>query len=121
MVTFRLVEENEYFISYWYFPNGNEKNGHGLIVIDKQKHIIYVAKLAPDDFSYEVSVEEQNAMRDSVNALCRAEGTVEQMHEEWPLATNQLFVTAFADHALQRIEEAYNSGTVLPDGMVMWY
>ncbi len=35
MVTFKLKEENDRQLVYWYFPHGNEENGHGTIVIDR--------------------------------------------------------------------------------------
>ena len=34
-MTFRLIEENEQRIVYWYFPEGKEDKGHGVIVVDK--------------------------------------------------------------------------------------
>ena len=35
MVTFRLIEETDQYLIYWYFPNGNEDEMHGIILIDK--------------------------------------------------------------------------------------
>lgn len=39
MVTFRLIEEDELRIIYWYFPEENEENGHGVIIVDKKINI----------------------------------------------------------------------------------
>ena len=33
MVTFRLIEEDEQRIVYWYFPEGKEDKGHGVIIM----------------------------------------------------------------------------------------
>ena len=57
MVKFKLVEENDKFITYWYYPEADEDNGHGVIIIDKEQDTIDSAKLAPDDFSHEVSIK----------------------------------------------------------------
>lgn len=35
MVTFRLIEDDATEIVYWYFPEGDEDSGHGIIVVDK--------------------------------------------------------------------------------------
>ena len=41
MVTFRLIEEDEQRIVYWYFPEGKEDKGHGIIIVDKiQEEIV---------------------------------------------------------------------------------
>ena len=64
MVTFRLIEETDQYLIYWYFPNGNE--------------------------------------------------------DEWPSATTS-FTIFFADHAISKIIESYNSGEILKEGMSVWY
>lgn len=51
MVTFKLIEEGIRYIVYWYFPEGNEENGHGVIIIDKEQETIDILELAPRDFS----------------------------------------------------------------------
>ena len=35
MVTFRLVEETEDYLVYWYFPDGHEDEKYGIILINK--------------------------------------------------------------------------------------
>ena len=34
MVTFRLIEETDQYLIYWYFPNDDEDEMHGIILID---------------------------------------------------------------------------------------
>ena len=48
MVTFKLKEENDRQLVYWYLPHGNEDNGHGTIVIDRVLGQLAVTELAPD-------------------------------------------------------------------------
>ena len=31
MVTFRLIEETGQYLTYWYFPNGNEDEMYGTV------------------------------------------------------------------------------------------
>ena len=40
--------------------------------------------------------------------------------EEWPEATEDKISTVFADHAIQKIIEAYNNGEVLEEGIETW-
>ena len=41
MVTFRLIEETGQYLTYWYFPNGNEDEMYGIILIDKWHMMIF--------------------------------------------------------------------------------
>lgn len=121
MVTFKLIEETETTLIYWYFPNGDETAGHGIIIIEKQKNEIKIEKLAENDFSRVVTVEEQNAIRNSINTI-RAENHFPPLtEEEWPSATCEFISTFFADHAVHEISTSYNRGEVLPKGTVSWY
>ena len=74
MVTFRLIEETDQYLTYWYFPNGNEDEMYGIILIDKLNETVEIQKMAHDDFSHIVTVDEQNEARNSVNDMRREEG-----------------------------------------------
>ena len=74
MVTFRLIEETDQYLTYWYFPNGNEDEMYGIILIDKLNETVEIQKMAHDDFSHIVTVDEQNEARNSVNEMRREEG-----------------------------------------------
>ena len=89
MVTFRLIEETGQYLTYWYFPNGNEDEMYGL--------------------------------RNSINETRKEEGLPLLTEEEWPSATTALTKTFFADHAISKIIESYNSGEILKEGMSAWY
>ena len=110
MVTFRLVEETEQYLIYWYFPDGHEDEMHGIILIDKLNGTVEIPKMAHNDFSHIVTVAEQNELRDSVNDMRREEGLSLLTEEEWPSATTEFTKTFFADHAISKIIEGYNSG-----------
>ncbi len=121
MVTFQMIEEGVRYVIYWYYPEGNAKKEHGIIVIDKELELIKVSKLAEDDFSNQVSVEEQNELRESINRMRRQENIAVLTEEEWPMSKKVLVRTFFADHAISKISESYNKGIVLKEGTVVWY
>jgi hypothetical protein len=121
MVTFTLAEETEQFLVYWYFPEGDKENRHGVITLDKRNETITLTKLAPSDSIREHSVEAQNALRDSANAMLVAEGKPELSEEDWPAAKEPIRISAYASHAMKRITDAYNAGEILHEGMAMWY
>ena len=121
MVTFRLIEETDQYLIYWYFPNGNEDEMHGIILIDKLNKTVEIQKMARDDFSHIVTVDEQNELRNSVNDMRKEEGLPLLTEEEWPSATTEFTKTFFADHAISKIIESYNSGEILKEGMSAWH
>lgn len=121
MVSFRLIEENKIHIIYWYFPNDDEANGHGTIVINKQSGNATVTELAPDDFSREVSIAEQNELLDSLNQMRIDEGLEVISEDEWQPATEPFTECFFADHAIAKIMESYLKGIILKSGKTMWY
>ena len=115
MVTFRLMEETDQYLIYWYFPNGDEDEMHGIILIDKLNETVEIQKMAHNDFSHIVTVAEQNELRDSVNDMRREEELPLLTEEEWPSATTEFTKTFFADHAISKIIESYNSGEILKE------
>ena len=120
MVTFKLKEESDQQLVYWYFPHGKEQNGHGTIVIARALGKHDVTELAPDDRLVRHTVENQNRWRKDVNQMRNIEQIPELTDEEWPEATEDKISTVFADHAIQKIIEAYNNGEVLEEGIETW-
>lgn len=120
MVTFKLKEENDERLVYWYFPNGAEDHGHGTIVVDRLAGKIDVTELAPDDRLVRHTIESQQRWRDAVNQMRHVEQIPELTPEEWPEATEERISTVFADHAVAKIVEAYNQGEILEEGAEAW-
>ena len=77
--------------------------------------------MAHDDFSHIVTVDEQNELRNSINDTRKEKGLPLLTEEEWPSATTALTKTFFANHAISKIIESYNSGEILKEGMSAWY
>ena len=51
MVTFRLIEETEDYLVYWYFPDGHEDEKYGIILLNKLNKTIQIPKLADNIWS----------------------------------------------------------------------
>lgn len=49
MVTFKLIEETDEYLIYWYYTNGNESLKPGIIIVDKINGKIDITELAEDD------------------------------------------------------------------------
>lgn len=74
MVTFKIVEETDEYLLYWYYAEGNESLKPGIIIVDKINGKIDITELAEDDWERDISVEELNELAESVNREIREEG-----------------------------------------------
>ena len=90
MVTFKLKEESDQQLVYWYFPHGKEENGHGTIVIDRMLGKLDVTELAPDDRLVRHTVENQNRWRNAVNQMRNIEQIPEFFFTEWMRGVRRL-------------------------------
>lgn len=85
MVTFKLVEETDEYLLYWYYAEGNESLKPGIIIVDKINGKIDITELAEDDWERDISVEELNELAESVNREIREEGGT----DFWSLQRNR--------------------------------
>ena len=92
-----------------------------MVFLSKENGIIGIRKLAPNDFSREISVEELNSLRNSVNAMRKENDESELTEEEWPSSTEPEVSTFYADHAIRKIADAYRNGFLLENGKAVWY
>ena len=120
MVTFRLKEQDDNQLTYWYFPQGKEANGDGIIIIDRVAGKVDVTQLAPDDRLRRHTLEEQLKLRKATENMRKIEQLPELTEEEWPIPTADKISTIFADHAIRKIVEAYNQGQILEEGIEVW-
>lgn len=120
MVTFKLKEKSDTELVYWYFPHGKEANGHGTIVVDRVTPKVDVTELAPNDRITRHTVEEQMKIRQAAINMRKIEQLPELTEEEWPTPTQERYSTIFADHAVNKIVNAYNAGQILEDGVETW-
>lgn len=120
MVSFELKEDNVSVAVYWYYPEEDKEN-YGVLELNKEDGIIGIGKLAPNDFSREISVEELNSLRNSVSAMRKENDEPELTEEEWPSSTEPEVSTFYADHAIRKIADAYRNGVLLKNGKAIWY
>lgn len=120
MVTFRLIEKSDEKLVYRYFPLGKAEHGFGIIEVDRVAGKIDVKELAPDDQITRHPIEEQQKIRDAIVNMRRIEQLPELTEEEFPIPTEDKFSTVFADHAVQKIVQAYNKGEILEEGQAVW-
>lgn len=117
MVTFKLVEETEEYLVYWYYPNGKEELKPGIIIVDKINGKIDITELAEDDWERDISVEELNELAESVNREIREEGGTDFLE----LATEPEHSVLFGDHAVNAIWDKLREGIVPKKGARAWY
>lgn len=107
MVTFKLVEETDEYLLYWYYAEGDESLKPGIIIVDKIN-----GKIERD-----ISVEELNELAESVNREIREEGGTDFLE----LATEPEHSVFFGDHAVNAIWDKLREGIVPKKGARAWY
>ena len=117
MVTFRLIEENEQRIVYWYFPEGKEDKGNGVIIVDKVNEEIDITEVAPSDFERDIPAEELNELAEAINQMKREAGETDFVE----MATEPEHSIYYGDHAVREIVKYLRKGEVPRKGMQMWY
>jgi hypothetical protein len=121
MVYYRLKEKDERCIRYEYFPEKHMECAPGIIIVDTGGNTIEIEKLADEDFAVAHSVQEQNELRDSVNAVRMEDGQPALTEEEWPSATAEMQYAAYGSHAIHDLLKKLNAGEIPNEGMEMWY
>lgn len=121
MVTFNLLYKAEKEIRYEYFPEGDKNSAAGIIGINVDEERIFVVQAAERDSLRRIPASNLNEMREHINEMRRENGEAQLTEEELPIATEDEVFYYYADHAISKIAEAYDGGTVLEQGTVAWY
>ena len=117
MVTFKLIEETDEYLIYWYYTNGNESLKPGIIIVDKINGKIDITELAEDDWERDISVEELNELAESVNREIREEGGTDFLE----IAKDLEHSVFLGDHAVNAIWDKLREGIVPKKGVRAWY
>lgn len=117
MVTFRLIEKEKQRIVYWYFPEGKEENGHGVIIVNKLQDEINITEVAPDDFERDVPAEELNKMAEAINRMKHEAGETDFVE----MTTESIHSTYYGDHAVREILKHLRKGEIPEKGKQIWY
>lgn len=117
MVTFCLNEENEKFIVYHYYPEGDESLKPGVIVVDKEKEEIDITEVAENDIERDIQPEELNELAIAINEMKRERGATDFVE----LATEPEHSIYYGDHAVREICKYLAKGETPKKGMQAWY
>ena len=99
LVTFELIENTDSHITYRYYPEDHKDKEAGIIELDIKSGSIKVLTPAGEDFLSSAASEEVDHSN---------------LHRN-----NQRYW--FAEHAISKIADAFNTGNILEDGIVAWY
>ena len=121
MVVFEQFKNESGIIVYYYYPENERDKKPGMIELNTVLETIDVISPAEKDWLRRVEPSELNSMRDAINAMRVENGEAELAEEECPSAAEAEGWYWYADHAIRKIVKAYNEGTVLEHGTVIWY
>lgn len=121
MVYYRMIERTDHYIRYEYFPEKHMESKPGIIVVDTVGSTADIEKMAAEDFVISHSIEEQNELRNSVNAMRIEEGQPELTEEKWPSATTEIKYAAYGSHAISNLLKKLNADITPDEGAEMWY
>ena len=121
MVTFKILYKTDTEIRYEYYPEDDKNSIAGLIGINVVEDTIELLQPAERDRMRIIKAEELNSMRDSINEMRKENGEPPLSEEELPTATEDSKYYQYAFHAIRKINEAYEDGRVLEEGMAAWY
>lgn len=112
------ASESKYDLVY----NPDDYSTNGLyIILNLEENDICISQLAPTDRIREISVEELNSLRDSINCLREMEGEPMLTEDEWPSAVEPEVYALYGSHAMKRIKNTFKKGELLEQGIVAWY
>lgn len=117
MVKFKLIEETDAQLIYWYYPEGNYDGDYGIIMVDRINETIEVTKVAEDDWERDIPTEEINELIEAINKM-RAERGSDNLEE---LVTEPEHSIYYADHAVHEIAKRLREGEIPKEGMQAWY
>ena len=117
MVTFKLVEESEKNLTFWYYPEGHEDKDHGIIVFNRQEEELTITKVAEDDWEREVPAEEINILIDAINRAEREAGG-SNFAEYVKDSERHVY---YGDHAVREITKYLCKGEIPKKGFQIWY
>ena len=96
MVTFELFSKNEKELIYWYYPEGNKENKHGVIVVDLAEDSIEITKLAEKDYMQIISPDEINGLVDAINQMKKERGETDlEEYINLPVRRNPMTITHY--------------------------
>ena len=121
IVTFDLVVNNDTISQYLYYPENHRKSRPGILVYYKKTDHIEIKQVAEEDICVTHTMAELNSLRDAVNEMRMEEGRAPLSEKEWACSTEDETYYLYASHASSKIQEEFQKGHVLEQGMSAWY
>ena len=117
MVIFKLIEESEDRLVYWYFPEGHEDKKPGVIVVDRVREEIKIIEVAEEDWERDIPPEEMNELVEAINQMKHERGDSDFIE----LVTEPEHSIYYGDHAVREIVKHLREGLVPNQGEQVWY
>ena len=117
MVTFKLVEETDERLVFWYYPEGHEDKRPGIIVVDRIQEEIDITELAEEDWERDIPPDELHELAEAINQIKRERGATDFVE----LVTEPEHSIYYGDHAVREIVKNLREGKVPKKGMQAWY
>lgn len=117
MVTFKLVDQTEKSLTYWYYPEDHQNSAPGVISVYLDTEEIEITKVAAEDIERDIPPEEINKLVIAINQMRLDRGETEL--EE--LVTEAEHSIIYGDHAVSKIVKHLRKGEIPQKGMQVWY
>lgn len=117
MVKYEVKEQNEKYIKYSYYVEGDRDKAPGTIIVDLENKSIVLETLAEGDRMYVITANELNDLGNAINSM-RAERGCSDFVEP---ATMDEECALYGDHAINAIKEKMANGEIPDTGVVYWY
>lgn len=117
MVTFELINENEHYLTYYYYPEGDKNKKPGIIVVDKMNKQIKIQEIAEDEWERDIPPDEINILGEAINNMVRESSGSDFIE----LATEPEHSIFYGDHAVSEIKKHLLKGEIPHSGRQVWY
>lgn len=116
MVTFKLIEENDSQLIYWYYPDGDETLKPGVITVDRDTWEIKIEELAEKDFYQVITVSEINATIDEINKMKEQIGDTNLID----YVSEPEHIAFYGSHAINELAKSVCTGVYPEKGSQIW-
>ena len=122
MVILKKISFSNDEIVYEYYPEGKTEFP-GIIVADLKKRKIFLKESSQKDFYRNILGAELNDMRDSLNKMRIENGEEPYTEEELPICDpdKDYGGYVYAEKALSKLEEFFETNDFKDEGIVTWY
>ena len=122
MVILKKISFSNDEIVYEYYPEGKTEFP-GIIVADLKERKIFLKESSQKDFYRNILGAELNDMRDSLNKMRIENGEEPYTEEELPICDpdKDYGGYVYAEKALSKLEEFFETNDFKDEGIVTWY